>query len=409
MTRNSDPPDFLDVAKLPVLTGLPDPLQMFDGRRVINREMWLRDRKPELKALFQHYMYGSLPDPVSVTCTSRRIVPDALDGKATLKEISIHYGPDGCPPLELLLVTPNRVNKPVPIFLGLNFHGNHTVLDEPLIRIPTGWMRPSALAINNRATEAGRGKQAESWSIEESVDRGFAVATFYYGDGLPDKPDYADGSYPYFVSVKGEHLGPSDCGAIAYWAWTLQRAVDYLVTNSDIDRQKIAVMGHSRHGKAALVAAAFDERIALVVSHQAGCGGTAPSRTHNEKAETVKIINDSFPHWFCGNFKRFNDDVGRLPFDQHCLMALCAPRPVLCCAGTDDQWADPAGQLEMLKAANPVYELMAADGIAARETAPVGELVGGVLGYYLRTGVHVTDRSYWSTFLDFASTRLKQK
>jgi hypothetical protein len=401
--------DWPEPAKLPVREGLPDVLTAFDGRRISTREAWEGERKPELRALFQNYMYGVLPPVPKVTATLRRSDPKALGGKATLKELSVAYGPAGCPPLELLVVVPNRRSGPAPVFVGLNFTGNHSLLADPQVRIPTAWMRQGQGVVNNRATEEGRGKNAAAWSIEQAVDRGYGIATFYYGDGLPDKPDYRDGSYPYFVKVEGGGLGPADCGGIAYWAWTIHRAVDYLVTDPDVDAKRIAVTGHSRNGKAALVAAAFDERIALAIPHQAGCGGTAPSRTKNAKAETVKAINDRFPHWFCGNFKAFNADLDRLPFDQHALLALCAPRPVLYSNAIEDQWADPGGQFDLLKAAEPVWKLLGAEGLADATAPDLGRLSAGRLGYFIRAGRHSTTPEDWTCFLDFADRHLKAR
>src|SRR5205085_5634423 len=143
-----------------------------------------------------------------------------------------------------------------------------------------------------------------------------------------------------------------------WWAWGCHRAVDYLLTDKGIDGKRLAVVGHSRLGKTALLAGAFDDRIAVVIPHQSGCGGAGPSRTKNPKAETVKRINTSFPHWFCDNFKQFNDDPSKLPFDQHGLVALVAPRPVLFSNAVEDQWANPDGQFDVLKAADPVYRLL---------------------------------------------------
>ena len=117
-----------------------------------------------------------------------------------------------------------------------------------------------------------------------------------------------------------------------------------MLTDRDIDPKRIAVVGHSRNGKAALLAAAFDERIALAVPLQAGCGGTAPSR--GKVGESVKQINTSFPHWFNAEFKKFNEQPDRLPFDQHCLIALCAPRPVLLPNAVEDEWANPRVNLK---------------------------------------------------------------
>src|SRR5439155_23363292 len=154
--------------------------------------------------------------------------------------------------------------------------------------------------------------------------------------------------------------------------------------------KRIAVVGHSRNGKAALVAAAFDERIALAIPLQAGCGGTSPSR--GKIGESVQRINTSFPHWFNGQFKKFNEQPDRLPFDQHCLIALCAPRPVLLPNAEEDLWANPGGQLELAKAAAPVYKLLGAEGIAPDAKPEMSKLIDSRVGYFIRPGKHAMAR-----------------
>ena len=166
--------------------------------------------------------------------------------------------------------------------------------------------------------------------------------------------------------------GPDAWGTIAAWAWGIERAVDYLRSDKDIDKARIAVVGHSRLGKTALLAGAFDERIALVIPHQAGCGGTAPSR--GTVGESVKRINTSFPYWFDATFKEFNDQPDRLPFDQNCLVALVAPRPVLFTNGVEDTWSNSKGQFEVLRAADAVYRFLDAGGLDAREMPEPGKL-----------------------------------
>ena len=397
--------DFPAPAALPSRPELPDPLTTFDGRKVETRDQWEKERKPELKALFQHYMYGSFPAPVPVSAQERRSDPAALGGKATLREITLKLGPKGYP-LNLLLVVPNKRSGPSPVFLGLNFTGNHTLVNDPAVALPTTWMRQGKgdEVVNNRATEKGRGKNIGTWALEQSIDRGYAVATVYYGDIFPDKADFNDGVFLLFHPAQPGQKSPGDTlpGAITMWAWGLHRVIDYLVTVPELDKSRIAVTGHSRLGKTALLAAAFDERIALAIPHQAGCGGTGPSRSKNPKAESVQRINTSFPHWFDDNFKKFNEANDRIPFDQNCLVALCAPRPVLYTNGIEDQWANPDGQFEMLKAASPVYKLCGAEGVGATEMPPLGKLVDTRLGYYIRSGPHVSDPDYWKTFLDYA-------
>jgi hypothetical protein len=397
---------FPPVDQLPARTGLPDPLVMLDGTPVTTKEQWIEKRRPQLKALFQHYMYGYFPkSPVHVSGTVTTSNKAFLGGKATMQQVTLSLGPKDCPPIHLLLVVPNDRKGPAPVILGLNFNGNHSVHSDPSIHLPTVWMRNGVGVKDNKATDEGRGKDAGRWEIENTIDQGYAVATFYYGDVLPDKADLNDGVLPYFRSTK--EADPLAWRAIAAWAWGLHRAVDYLLMRGDvIDGKRIVCFGHSRNGKAALVAAAFDERIALAIPHQAGCGGTAPSRTTNPKAETVKRINTVFPHWFNENFKKFNDEVNRLPFDQHCLVALCAPRPVLFTNGDKDQWADPAGQFDMLKAADPVYKLLGVGGLASAQMPELGELSDGKLGYYIVAGPHTVDKNYWNIFIAYAKKQL---
>jgi hypothetical protein len=420
------PADFPEVSKLPSQPGLPDPLVMFDGERVADKEHWIRKRRPELKALFQHYMYGYMPDPPA-WATEARVTPTIdredgrfFDGKATKKEVTISFGPPDCPKIHLLLVIPNARKGPAPVFLGMNFCGNHALVKDsgfgrPGVALPTAWIYSHYPGVkDNHATEAGRGTQIDVWAIEQSIDRGYAVATFYSGDIDPDRPVVREGIQPHFPphpspsppggegGVRGP--GPHDWGTIAAWAWGLQRAVDYLQTDKAIDRRRIAVVGHSRLGKTALLAGAFDERIALVIPHQAGCGGTAPSR--GKVGESVKQINNGFPHWFNGAFKEFNTQPDRLPFDQNCLTALVAPRPVLFSNAVEDTWANPEGQFQVLQATDPVYRFLGVEGLGAKQMPEPGKLLDSRLGYYIRPGKHSMTKEDWKIFLDFADKHL---
>jgi (4-O-methyl)-D-glucuronate---lignin esterase len=404
---------FPAVSALPACAELPDPLVMLDGRRVTSREQWMSERRPELIALFQHYMYGFLPPkPGQVAGRIERRDRGALEGNATLEEVTITFREPELPPIHLMLVVPNQRSALAPVVLSLNYFGNHTLLRDPTIRLSTAWMpERGAGVVNNRSTEASRGTWTDIWNIEYMISRGYAVATFYNGDVDPDQADERG------IQKALNKLGqPGDFGTIAAWAWSLSRAVDYLMTADGIDRSRIIVTGHSRLGKAALLAAALDERIALAIPHQAGSGGSAPSRTAvtpdvpaaasgaptRKKPETVKQINDAFPHWFHTRFKEFNDQPRRLPFDQHCLVALCAPRPVLFTNGRTDTWINPAGQFEVLRGAAPVYRLLGAGDFAATELPPDGQLLDGKLGFFVRPGGHSLRPEDWKAFLDFA-------
>ncbi len=403
--------EYPDASSLPVKPELPDPLILSSGEKVASREEWQSKRVPELRNLFQHYEYGFFPPaPDKVESKVDRTDPVAFGGKATLREITLSWGmPDS--QIHLLLVVPNHREKPAPVFLGLNFNGNQALLNDPLVRAPDEANYPNK---SNGGPEAQRGKEVETWNIEQSIDRGYGVASFFTGDVVPDDVNIARERLKHFR--RGAEAAPDDCATLAAWAWGLMRAVDYLVSDPTIDGKRIAVVGHSRNGKAAMVAAAFDERIALAIPLQAGCGGTAPARVSPELSavvngrptvETIKRINTSFPHWFDDIFKQFNDEPARLPFDQHELIALCAPRPVLVCAATEDVWANPAGQFEMLKAANPVYQMVSGDGLGATEMPPVGKLLPSRLGYFIRPGKHSMSKVDWDAFLDYVDHWLK--
>ncbi len=409
---------FPPVSELPAQPGFPDPLVLLDGRRVTTREQWFSERRPELMALFQHYMYGFLPSPPRASAGRLvRVDRGAFGGKATLKELTVVCGALELPPIHLMLIVPHGREGPAPVVLGMNYFGNHTLVRDSAVCLSTNWMPERGEGVvNNRSTDASRGTWVDIWRVEKIIERGYAVATFYNGDIDPDRPDERG------IQTHFRRPDPrDDCGTIAAWAWGLSRAVDYLVTDVDVDRRRIVVTGHSRLGKAALLAAAFDERIALAIPHQAGCGGSAPSRstikpaatsasapapTPRKPPETVKQINDAFPHWFNARFKVFNDRPDRLPFDQHCLVALCAPRPVLLTNGREDTWINPEGQFEVLRAAAPVYRLLGAGGFDATNLPPDGQLIEGRLGYFLRPGGHSLKPEDWKAFLDFADRHL---
>lgn len=393
--------EFPDFDKLPVRKELPDPLVMFDGTKVTSKEQWVTERRSELKKLFQHYMYGKFPPPVKVDAKVEHVDPKALGGKATLKDITLKLG--GNHKVQLLLVVPNKRTGPAPVFVGLNFAGNHAALADPGIRLPMSWMYGNRKGVKNfRATDEGRGAETDTWAIEQTIDRGFAVALVYSGDIEPDRADLREGVQAVFDQGKGKDAW----GTIAAWAWGIHRVIDYLVTLPEIDAGRIVVVGHSRLGKTALLAGAFDERIAVVMPHQAGMGGTAPSR--GTVGESVKRINTSFPHWFNGNYKLFNDAPEKLPFDQHCLVALCAPRPVLFTNAQEDSWANPDGQFEVLVAADPVYRFLGVGGLEVKTRPELGTLTDGRLGFFIRGGKHSMTREDWRVFVDYAAKHVKK-
>ena len=294
-------PRFPEPAQLPSSPQLPDPLLCLDGTKVTTREQWETKRKPELRALFQHYMYGYFP-PAPKQGEVRFEVKGRdegyFGGKATKKEVTIRFGPEGTPPMRLLVVLPNG-RTPVAVFVGPNFHGNHTLLDDPTIALPTAWVSERAPGgADNKATDAGRGKDKEVWNIEHVVGRGYGVATFYCGDLDPDKAELEAGIQQHYYKPGQAEPGDHDWATIAAWAFGIHRALDYLHQDPSVDKDRIAVVGHSRLGKTALLAAAFDERIDLVIPLQAGCGGTAPSSLYTGSAAfSTSNCPAGFAHW----------------------------------------------------------------------------------------------------------------
>jgi len=404
---------------------LPNPLVAMSGQKITTKEEWESARRPELKQLFQHYMYGKLPAvPEAIDVKQLFVNPQFLNGKATLRELAVRFTlprPVSTADLSwskhtiyVLLVTPNERVSPAPVFVGMNFCGNHAVVESEQVHIPETWVYKSCKGVDNdHATAAGRGSQADVWNVDLIIERGYALANFYSGDIDPDTADFADG-------LNGElksdlKFKSDDPGAIACWSWGYHRVIDALTkqekelakSGTRLDLKKIAVVGHSRNGKTALLAAAMDERIALAIPSQAGCGGTAPSR--GTVGESVKRINTSFPHWFCDEFTNFNDEPARLPFDQNCLAAICAPRPVLFSNAQEDTWANPDGQLEVLKAAVPAYALYGKRGIDTEAKAEMGKLIGHELGYFIRPGKHSMSRVDWQAYLEFADKQFLAK
>ena len=399
-----------DESKVPKYT-LPDPLILANGQRVADAATW-RLRRAEILHLFETNVYGRSPVcPKTIRFETRSVVTDALGGKATRKQITIFFTDrqEG-PKMDLLLYVPNAAKKPVPVFLGLNFGGNQCVDHDPGIEISKQWMRndPNAGIVNERATETSRGCQASRWQVAMLMDRGYALATAYYGDLEPDHPDGWKTGIRDALSQQGKNtiFKPDDWGAIGAWAWGLSRAMDYLQTDPDVNAKSVAVVGHSRLGKTALWAGAQDERFALVISNDSGCGGAALSK--RVFGETVETINKAFPHWFCGNFKRFSTHEDQLPVDQHMLIALIAPRPVYVASAAEDLWADPRGEFLGAKGADPVYRLLGATGLSVKEMPPVDQPANaGRIGYHIRRGKHDQTEYDWRQYLDYADRQFQ--
>lgn len=344
-----------DETQVPEYT-LPDPLITADGQTIRDVMEWKSHQRPRLLQIFEQDVYGLAPPLPQSPPQAVSILEDlVLDGLAIRKQINVHILDNSSDPImTIMLYLPVKTHEPVDIFLGLNFKGNHALEADDRIQISQGW-----LAIND-STELERGSDSSRWSLERIISRGYGLATVYHGDVSSDlKEGYGNNIASYFYREGQTQPDDHEWGAIGAWAWGLRRAMDYLQDEPLVNR--IMLMGHSRLGKAALWAAAQDERCALVISNNSGCMGAALSR--RAFGETVGIMNTNWSRWVCRDFHQYTGKESDLPIDQHTLISLIAPRPVYIASAEEDRWADPLGEFLGGYHANPVYELYGKQGL----------------------------------------------
>jgi hypothetical protein len=298
-----------------------------------------------------------------------------MGGAATLKQVEITIASGGKSlVIHLTLFVPNKVEKPVPVFLLIDNRG------------------PSN-------TDPSRQVKSEFWPAEDVIARGYGISVFSNSDVDPDNyDDFKNGIH----GLLDRGVRPPDAwGTIAAWAWGASRCMDYFETDNDIDRKRVAVLGHSRGGKTALWAGAEDQRFSLVISNESGCGGAALAR--RRFGETVARINTAFPHWFCSNYNKYSENENTMPFDMHMLLALTAPRALYVDCASDDLWGDPKGSYLSLYNAVPVFKLLKT-GTSLPETMPPlnKQVISGKVGFHIRDGVHNMLLKDWSWFMDFA-------
>ena len=367
---------------------------------------WTARRRTEVLDLFRTHMHGRSPAaPQTLAAVVTSVDSNALGGLAVRSEVTL--SPFGHP-MHLLVYRPRAAVGPVPVFLGVNFDGNHTVDPDPGITIHPQWIWDRKSGTDRLETPAAetRGKSIGRWGVSNLLARGYAVATIPRADVEPDYPGgWQHGLRGAWLKQAGRDVfAPDDWGAIAAWAWSLSRVLDYLETDPGIDARRAIVTGHSRMGKAALWAGAEDQRFALVISNNSGEGGAALAR--RDFGETTEVINRNFPHWFCDNFKRYSAAPATMPFDAHMLLALAAPRPLYVASAEEDRWADPRGEFLAALAAQPVYRLFGKEGLGVDTWPAVNQPVGQTIGYHVRTGKHDVTEYDWEQYVNFANRHL---
>jgi hypothetical protein len=364
-----------DESKVPDYS-LPEILKTADGKKIKNKKTWESTRRPEIVSLFEDNIYGHMPkayDSIDFKIINQQ--SQAMGGKATLKETDIMVWKTGKQVvIHLVLFIPNNLKSSASVFL----------------------------LINNRSrdnADPSRKDKSDFWPAEMLVDSGYAIAAFHVSDAAPDdKVNYTKGVLQLYPEQLDADNGMKAIGA---WAWAAGRVMDYFEKERPVDPKKVAVVGHSRGGKAALWAGAQDQRFAMVISNCSGNTGAALAR--RRFGERIKVINTSFPHWFSNNYKKYNDNEDALPVDQHMLIAVIAPRPVYVTSATEDLWADPKGSYLALKNAEVAYNLYKKQpALPASPPAVNQQQIIGKLGYHNREGIHNLTAFDWSNFIRFA-------
>jgi hypothetical protein len=380
---------------------LPDPLIAADGTQIKTKEAWVTKRRPEILHLFQTEMFGISPArPKILRIQFDESATDALDGKAVKKVVRVNVteNADG-PEMLITLYLPANARKPVPVFVGV--HLFDTAAPRPMPGKP---LAKQEVEFPKGLTDTLPGDRLP----ETILERGYGFATINAADIAPDNKDTFDSvAIRAFLKPGKEKRGPNDWGAIGVWAWGLSRALDFFECDPEIDAKRVIAIGHSRMGKTALWAGAQDERFAMIISNNSGCGGAALSK--RIFGETVGIINDNFPHWFSETFRKYNQNESALPFDQHELIALIAPRPVYIASSEMDRWADPTGEFLSGVNAAAVYALFGKTGLGTDTMPEANKPIGEMIGYHNRSGKHALTDYDWVQYLNFADMNLKVK
>lgn len=371
---------------------LPPLLLTAEGKKITTAKEWRTIRRPQILSLFSNLIYGRVPEPMSPITTTYQVVKEDktfMDGKATRKDVKITFKNElGEADMLILVFVPNKATKPVPCFMKHSFNNTKSKDFD--------------------ASSTRPGKIKNGWPLGEFFDRGYGFVAVYQQDLVGhNEVGFLGGIHKLFYDQKGQSFPKAhEWGVLSTVAWGGSRALDYMEKDADIDSARVAVMGHSKMGKATLWTAAQDERFALAISAQSGCAGAALWR--RKSGETLKKMVTRFPYWLCRNAWKFVEQEDDLPVDQHMLLACIAPRPVYVHSGTEDTWADGRGEYLSAYHASEVYRLLGKKGLESEASpAPNTPILDGHVGYHIREGGHSIEPYDWTKFMDFADRHLK--
>ena len=347
---------------------IPSLFKISNGQNIRTKEEWEKLARPYWKNCLLQEEYGFFPKYVKPDITAK-INPNYIDfaGKANWQEVSFTFKVDDkehTVPTQLIL--PNN-KKPLAVFVYLNFRP----------QIPDRYL-----------------------PVEEIIDNGFGIFSVCYNDITTDNGDFTNGLAGLFKV--GERKG-SDCGKLIYWAYMASHMMDYLLTREEVSGVPIGIGGHSRLGKTALLVGAFDERFDFVCSNESGCSGASLSRGVCEGGEKVEFICNKFPYWFNQNYLKYSGNEQSMPFDQHCLISLIAPRAVCVGGALDDVWADNDNQFLSCYSASKIWDLYGEKGLISPDKLPeLGDkFIDGKVGFFLREGTHFHSRTDWLAYMEF--------
>jgi len=381
-----------DEVKVPAYH-LPPILVTAEGKKVTTADEWFNNRRPQILSMFSNIMYGATPIPeVPVDMEFEVVEVDKkfMDGKATRKDVDIIFSNErGEVKMRVLVFVPNKGKKPVPAFMKHSFDNT------------------KGTGFDAHPTQEGRLKNR--WPVGDIFDRGYGFVAVYQNDLVShNEVSFERGIHKLFYRSDQSFPKAHEWGALSTVAWGAMRAMDYLETDKDIDATRVAVMGHSKMGKAALWTGAQDQRFAVTISAQSGAGGAALWR--RKSGETIEKMVTRFPYWLSRNMWKFSNQEDDLPIDQHMLLALIAPRAVYVHSGTGDTWADGRGEYLSAYHASEVYELLGKKGLTSEESPPVDTaIIESDVGYHIRSGGHSIQPYDWERFLDFADFHLMKK